>query len=184
MEFVEQIVVSFLASASFVVIFNAPRNVLLPCGVTGAASWLIYFVMAVKDHYDPVAASALASFFVAVISQLFSRFYKTPVTVFIIAGIIPLVPGGLAYDAMRNFVENNYYSGVALAAKTTLISGAIAFGLVFSEIFNQIIRKGRFSLKGKTGCHSEKEAGWGKKQQERGDADGRQMASTRKNKAE
>ncbi|MFS8630117.1 MAG: threonine/serine exporter family protein [Bacillales bacterium] len=165
MELLEQLAVSFLASASFVVIFNAQKSSLLPGGVTGMASWLIYFMMAVEDDYDPVAASAVASFFVAVISQLFSRRYKTPVTVFIIAGIIPLVPGGLAYDAMRNFVENDYYTGVALAAKTLLISGAIAFGLVFSEVINQMIRRGRLSLRGKDGFHSGREPGWRQKEQ-------------------
>ena len=76
MELLEQLAVSFLASASFVVIFNAQKSSLLPGGVTGMASWLIYFMMAVEDDYDPVAASAVASFFVAVISQLFSRRYK------------------------------------------------------------------------------------------------------------
>jgi uncharacterized membrane protein YjjB (DUF3815 family) len=54
--------------------------------------------------------------------------------------MIPLVPGGMAYDAMRNFVENDYNIAVILGAKATMISGAIAIGLVFSEVVNQSIR--------------------------------------------
>ena len=35
-----------------------------------------------------------------------SRYYKRPMIIFIVAGIIPLVPGGLAYDATKNLVIN------------------------------------------------------------------------------
>jgi uncharacterized membrane protein YjjB (DUF3815 family) len=47
----------------------------------------------------------------------------------------------LAYDAMRNFVENDYNSAIALAAKVLMLAGSIAFGLVFSEVINQVIKK-------------------------------------------
>lgn len=143
----EQLVTSFIASAAFVVIFNAQKSSLIQGGIVGMVSWFIYFIMVNRGGYDSVAASLVASFFVAVISQLFSRIYKTPVLVFIVAGIIPLVPGGLAYETMRNFVENDYNTGVALATKTLLISGAIALGLIFSEVINQVIRKSRLSLR-------------------------------------
>lgn len=62
--------------------------------------------------------------------------------IFIVGGIIPLVPGGLAYDAMRNFVSNEYSIAIELAAKASLIAGAIAMGIVFSEVFNNTIKQG------------------------------------------
>jgi uncharacterized membrane protein YjjB (DUF3815 family) len=43
---------------------------------------------------------------------------------------------------MRNVVEDNYGLAVQLAVEAFMISGAIAIGLVFSEVVNQII-KGR-----------------------------------------
>jgi uncharacterized membrane protein YjjB (DUF3815 family) len=61
--------------------------------------------------------------------------------IFNVSGIIPLVPGVLAYDAMRRVVENDYNAAIPLAAKAFMISGAIAIGLVLSEVINQIIRK-------------------------------------------
>jgi uncharacterized membrane protein YjjB (DUF3815 family) len=51
----------------------------------------------------------------------------------------------MAHNAMRNFVENDYNIAVALAAKAFMISGAIAFGLVFSEVINQVIRRARIN---------------------------------------
>lgn len=88
-----------------------------------------------------VYGTFIAAFFVGIISQVFARFYKTPILIFTVGGIIPLVPGGLAYDAMRHFVQNDYNGAVSLAAKVLLLSVAIAIGLVASEVANQLIKK-------------------------------------------
>lgn len=69
-----------------------------------------------------------------------ARAYKTPITIFSVSGIIPLVPGGLAYEAMRHVVVNDYNMAIQLAAKAFMLSGAIAMGLVFSEVINQLTK--------------------------------------------
>lgn len=137
---IQQLVTSFIASAAFGVIFNAPAKSLVKCGLVGMIGWGLYYWL-VEVHIDNVLATLLASFVIAFISQTFAKWYKTPMIIFSVAGIIPLVPGGLAYDAMRNFVENDYNAAVQLAAKAFMISGSIAIGLVFSEVINQVIRK-------------------------------------------
>jgi uncharacterized membrane protein YjjB (DUF3815 family) len=138
----EQLLTSFISAAAFGIIFNAPRESLWKCGFAGMVGWGLYIIL-VTHHVDVVAATLIASIFVAVISQLFAKLYKTPIIVFNVGGIIPLVPGGLAYDAMRNVVENDYNTAIQLAAKAFMISGAIAMGLVFSEVINQVIRRSR-----------------------------------------
>lgn len=142
MNIAAQLVTSFIASAAFGIIFNAPKRTLLQCGFIGMAGWLLY-ILCLEFSLDVTAAALIAAFAVTVVSQLFAKAYKTPIIVFNVAGIIPLVPGGLAYDAMRNAVENQYDQAVQLAAKAFMISGAIAIGLVFSEVLNQIIRRSR-----------------------------------------
>lgn len=136
----EQLITSFIAAAAFVVIFNAPKNTLIKCGIVGMIGWVIYF-MITSYSVDIVPATLIASFFVAIVSQFFAKKYKTPIIIFNVAGIIPLVPGGMAYDAMRNFVENDYNVAISLAAKAFLISGSIALGIVFAEVVNQLLRK-------------------------------------------
>ncbi|NQD65592.1 threonine/serine exporter family protein [Bacillus haikouensis] len=144
MVILEHLLTSFIAAAAFGIIFNAPKQSLFKCGIVGMLGWTIYMIMFLND-VDAVLATLLASFVVAVISQVFAKMYKTPVIIFSVAGIIPLVPGGLAYDAMRNFVQNDYNAAINLAAKSFMISGAIAIGLIFSEVINQIIRNARLS---------------------------------------
>lgn len=140
MEILGQLITSFIATAAFGVIFNAPKETLVKCGLVGMGGWLIYYLL--EDYSrDAVLATLTATVFVGVVSQRLAKFYRTPVIIFSVAGIIPLVPGGLAYDTMRNFVENDYQLALSLGAKVTLLSGSIAFGLVFSEVINQVVRK-------------------------------------------
>ncbi|EGL15744.1 threonine/serine exporter family protein [Paenibacillus chitinolyticus] len=137
---IAQLVTSYIASAAFGIIFNVPRNTLIQCGFVGMMGWLVYVAL-VRSDTNAIVATLAAAFFVTVISRVFARLYKTPIIVFSVAGIIPLVPGGMAYDAMRSFVENDYNLAVQLAAKAFMISGSIAAGLIFSEVMNQLFKR-------------------------------------------
>ncbi|MCM3127587.1 threonine/serine exporter family protein [Paenibacillus provencensis] len=136
---VEQAVTSFIASLAFGIIFNAPRKMLFPCGIVGMLGWIIYDIM--EPGYEAVSATLMATLVIGVLSQVFARLYKHPVIIFSVAGIIPLVPGGMAYNAMRYFVQNEYTAAVELAAKALMIAGSIAVGLILSEVLNQAFRR-------------------------------------------
>ncbi|RID82078.1 threonine/serine exporter [Peribacillus asahii] len=136
----EQVVTSFIASAAFGVLFNAPKQSLIKCGLVGMIGWVLYYGL-VEIEYDSIFATLVAAFVVGVISQFFAKRYKMPIIIFTIAGIIPLVPGGLSYDAMKHFVENDYNVAVQLAAKVCMLAGAIAMGIIFAEVMNQLIIK-------------------------------------------
>ena len=130
-----QLVTSYVASAAFGILFNVPPKTLVQCGFIGMLGWALY--ISLSDVGAVLVVSTLAaSFFIALLSQVFARLFKTPIIVFSVSGIIPLVPGGLAYDAMRLFVEGNYSLAMQSAARAFLISGAIAIGLIFSEVTN------------------------------------------------
>ena len=138
---IEHLITSFVASAAFGIIFIAPVKTLIKCGFVGMVGWMIYIGIT-NYTMDSIFASIIASFTVAIISQIFAKVFKTPVIIFNVSGIIPLVPGGKAYDAMRQVVEGDFNAAIPLSAEVVLISGSIAIGLVLSEVINQVIRKG------------------------------------------
>lgn len=140
MAILAQLVTSFISSAGFGILFNAPRKVLWQCGFVGMAGWMVYYLL-VQYDMDAVPATIFGAMLVAVLSQICAKVYKTPIIIFNVSGIIPLVPGGMAYEAMRSFVQNDYFNAVQYSAKVMLLAGGIAIGLMFSEVLNQIIRK-------------------------------------------
>ena len=150
--YVLQFIVSFLATMLFSIIFNAPRRLLLACGFVGAMGWII-FKLTVDLDFGKVMASFLGSFILAIMSHVMSRRYKRPVIIFIVPGIIPLVPGGLAYEATRYLVSNQYPLATNTFLEVTLISGAIAFGILCAEIIyhlNTRIKQHYGRMNGKT----------------------------------
>ncbi|WP_373889898.1 threonine/serine exporter family protein [Neobacillus cucumis] len=140
MNILSQVITSFLGTAAFGILFNAPKKSLLTCGLIGMGGWLIYYFL-FEYKNDAILATVAATIFIAVLSHQMAKIYKMPVIIFSVAGIIPLVPGGLAYDAMRNIVENNFNDAIALSAQVLMVAGSIAFGLIFSEVINQVVKK-------------------------------------------
>ncbi|BAC14893.1 hypothetical conserved protein [Oceanobacillus iheyensis HTE831] len=137
---ITQIVMSFIAAAGFGILFNAPRNALIQCGTVGMLGWILYYSL-VQQGMDVVPATTFAAMLVAILSHLCARFFQKPIIVFTVSGIIPLVPGGIAYNAMRHFVENDYNTAIQLSTQVMLLAGGIAIGLMFSEVLNQILKK-------------------------------------------
>lgn len=131
---------SFLAAGAFGVVFNAPRRTLVSCGLVGMSGWLIYRMYFLMFE-DSVQATFAGAFAVALVAHILAKKFKMPMIVFSIAGIIPLVPGSKAYNAMRNIVENNYLEAISFAADALMVSGAIAMGLVFAEVLMQMVFK-------------------------------------------
>ncbi|MBS4196941.1 threonine/serine exporter family protein [Lederbergia citri] len=138
--FLTHLILSMISAVGFGIIFNAPRKALFHCGVAGMAGWFVYIVM-IDSGIDVVQAAFSGAFIVAIIGHIMAKRYRTPIIVFIVAGIIPLVPGGTAYDAMRHVVSNDYSKAIPLAMKAFIIASAIAMGLVFAEVLVQFIMK-------------------------------------------
>ncbi len=137
---ISQLITSFLASAGFGILFNAPKRALIQCGVIGMFGWILYYIL-VQEGMNPVPATIFGSMLVSILSFINAKMFKMPVITYNVSGIIPLVPGGVAYNAMRSFVENDYSTAIQLSAHVMLLAGAIAIGLMISEVFHQISLK-------------------------------------------
>ncbi|MFJ7407991.1 MULTISPECIES: threonine/serine exporter family protein [unclassified Lysinibacillus] len=148
MDIFVQLIVSFFSTAGIAIIFNVPRKTLFHCGFVGVVGWMIYYLLT-EHGMDVVDASFFSSFIIAIVAHLYARRFKMPMIIFIVAGIIPLVPGGMAYNAMRNVVEDDYLQGLQYGLKAFLITGAIVMGLVFAEVLMQFVFRAVRSSKSK-----------------------------------
>ncbi len=123
-----QTVVAFAATVAFAVIFHTPRQELSYTGLTGAAGWLAYIV-AVYAGGGVVAASFIATLVLTWLSRVFSFARKEPVTVFLICGIFPLVPGAGIYYTGYNFFMGQDSLALDKGLETIKIAVAIALGI-------------------------------------------------------
>lgn len=141
-----QFILSFFASMGFGILFNAPRRALMQCGLTGAAGWLVYYIFINMD-VNQILASFAGGIVLTAVSIFNSRKMKMPIVIFITCGIIPLVPGGTAYQAMRNVVLEDYQLAFSYGIEAALIASAIALGIITSEMIHSLMNTLLIKLK-------------------------------------
>ncbi len=122
------------------VTLNIPIRTLITAGISGTIAWSANQVI-LNLFQSRIIAAAFGAIAVGVTAEIFARIQKEPTTAYIITGIIPLVPGLKAFNAMQNFLTNNYNQGITLALQTTLISSYIASGLAVVSIAGRIYSK-------------------------------------------
>lgn len=128
------------ASAStvgFSVLFNAPRKSLLLGGITGGIGWIIFSL--VKGQ-SAIFASFIASIVIGLLGEVFARIQKKPVTIFIIPGIVPIVPGYGLYLTMVYLINDKYYSAVQTGTEAVFTAGAISIGIVIVSSTSRLLK--------------------------------------------
>ena len=97
---------AFLSSIGFGVLFNIRGKNLIIASLGGALGWFTYLLSG-RLQSSEIFSLFLASMVVSIYSEIMARVYKSPVTIFILCGIIPLVPGGGMYFATLEAVKGN-----------------------------------------------------------------------------
>ena len=75
-----------------------------------------------------ISQLVLATIVTATLAEIFARVLKTPATVLLIIGIIPLVPGGGIYYTMEALVNGDMAMFARFGLETVASAGAIAVG--------------------------------------------------------
>lgn len=127
---VVQFVVSLMATLSFAVLFSAPKKELFFCGLTGAVGWIVYLIFLDHNASIPIA-NLIATFALTLISRVIASVRKNPVTLYLITGIFPIVPGAGIYYTSYYFIMNDMEQFSNYGMQTIKVAGAIVLGIVF-----------------------------------------------------
>lgn len=125
-----QIVISLFATLSFALLFGAPKSELFFCGLAGAIGWVVYVVLLGFDSGITIA-NLIATLALTVFSRVIASIRKNPVTVYLISGIFPLVPGAGIYYTSYYFIMNDMEQFSSYGMETVKVAGAIVLGIIF-----------------------------------------------------
>ncbi|MFZ5966023.1 MAG: threonine/serine exporter family protein [Bacillota bacterium] len=126
---IEQFFIAFFSVAGFAILFNIPKKEILRASFAGAFGWLVYhYVSSISNTY--VLSSFLGACAVSIISEMFARKYKQAVTVFVIPGILPLVPGAGMYYTMLAIIQKSFDKAALLGTETIFIAGSISVAIL------------------------------------------------------
>ena len=131
-----QFIVSMIATLSFAVLFCAPKSELLFCGLTGAIGWIVYLICLQFDT-GTVIANMIATLALTVFSRVVAALRKNPVTVYLIAGIFPLVPGAGIYYTSYYFIMNDMVNFHVTEWKQSKLPERSLLGIIFGFFLPQ-----------------------------------------------
>lgn len=136
------LIFSYAASLFFGVIFDVPKRLYNTAGIVGASGWMVYVFFSEGLEIHKIYCSFFGSLALGLLSHIMARLKKEPAIIFMIPGIIPLVPGGLAFDATKSLVLVQFSKAIDTMLEVTLIAGAIALGLLFADQFWKLMSSG------------------------------------------
>ena len=131
-----QFIVCFIATLSFAVLFSAPKRQLIYCGLIGAAGWMVYLLI-INNNGSLAFANLAASFTLTLLARIFAAIERHPATIYLLAGIFPLVPGAGIYYTSYYFIRHEMDQFAKYGAETVIVAGSIVFGIVFGSSLPQ-----------------------------------------------
>lgn len=135
------IIFSYLAAVGFGVFLNAPRKTVYIGGAVGMISWTVYILL-MRLNLDMMSANFIAAAVASLLCEILARKLKKPTILFVVQGIITLIPGLGLYNTMYYVIEGDFQKSFTTGANVLLASGSIALGvIVVSSLFRNYYKQ-------------------------------------------
>lgn len=133
---------SFVAVIAFAVLLETPRKYIIHAGIIGAIGGFVY-LFSLEQQFGTVLAAFFSALAIALMSHTFARIFKAPVIIFLIAGILPTVPGAGMYRIVYYIILNDNAMSSYYLVQTLETAGVIALAVfIMDSIFKLRIKKG------------------------------------------
>lgn len=137
--FIASVCAAAIVTTGFGILYNVPKRTIGASSFTSSIGWIVYFTTTRLFGFPLFVGTTCAAFVIALISQLWAKHYRVPVTIFAIPAILPLVPGGMAYNSMLAFVTGEILLAMQYLIETFIIAGGLALGLTVNSAIFQVL---------------------------------------------
>ena len=117
-----------LAIFGFAIVLEVPKKYAINAAFIGGVGGLAYW-FAVETGAGDILASFLSALLAAMLSHVFARINKVPVTTFLVGGVIPVVPGAGMYRTVSSFIAENETMTSYYLFQTIQAAGVIALAI-------------------------------------------------------
>ena len=121
--------VGAIGSLGFVVLFNVHGKGIAFCLLGGVICWASYCAVEFLGGSESMA-TFIASFMIAIYSEVMARIRKCPAIGFLVLGLLPLIPGASLYYTMNYAVRGNMEMFSIQGMKTIELAGLMAAGVL------------------------------------------------------
>ena len=136
--FLFQAIASYIAIATFLVVLNVQKKMLIPGGLLGMLVWLIYLLL--LEPTNVLISTFFAAIIGSCVSQIMSIWLKTPSVIFSLAILAPLVPGYRAYMTTTYFVSGEYAQALTNITTVLTLALVIPIGMASGTILLRLYK--------------------------------------------
>ena len=138
-----QLLAAYVGTVAFAVLFGVPRKYYLDSGLCGMLGWLLYLILMNHTGLSVANVVFFATVLVTFTAMVLAIVRKCPITVYLICGIFPLVPGAGIFWTTYNVVSEQLGAALHTGITALKVTVAIAFGIILVAELNGKNRIGR-----------------------------------------
>ncbi len=142
-----QLLAAYVGTVAFAVLFGVPRKYYLDSGLCGMLGWLLYLILVNHTGLSVANVVFFATVLVTFTAMVLAIVRKCPITVYLICGIFPLVPGAGIFWTTYNVVSEQLGAALHTGVTALKVTVAIAFGIILVAELNGKNRIGRLLTK-------------------------------------
>ena len=144
-----QLLAAYVGTVAFAVLSGVPRKYYLDSGLCGMLGWLLYLILANHTGLSVANVVFFATVLVTFTAMVLAIVRKCPITVYLICGIFPLVPGAGIFWTTYNVVSEQLGAALHTGVTALKVTVAIAFGIILVAELNGKNRIGRLLSRGR-----------------------------------
>lgn len=115
----------FIGTFGYAAMINIPKKQLICSAFTAMAGYFVFLLCPTANM-----GCFLGACLIAFLGEFFSRFLKDAATLFIIPGIIPLVPGAKMYNMTLSLLRQDFGEAASLGIQVLINAGSIAISII------------------------------------------------------
>lgn len=133
MEYITQIIACTIGGLGYALMYNVKKDKIISATI-GVFFTITTYIIANEFFNNVFLATTLGSAVITFYSEILARKLKSPATVFLLPGIIPLVPGGGLFYTMTGLLTRNIEQFKSYGTSTFETAAGIAIGVILASL--------------------------------------------------
>ena len=138
MKYIIQLLMAFLGSLGFGMLYNIHGKKLLFASLGGLLAWAVYLLVN-QFTPSPYPCAFWSSIALTLYSELMARWHKTPATVFLVTSAIPLIPGAGLYRSVSAMMIKDAVRAAEQGMYTLLFAASMAAGITLTTLIFRLM---------------------------------------------
>ena len=142
MQYILGFIFSYLSAVGFAMLFSCPKRSIGLSSLAGALGFLVF--MLVRDFYGGFFPVLVGSYLTGILGEIFARKCHMPAILFIVPGMINLVPGKGIYNTLFYFIDGQKSLALVTLFDTMAVASAISFGILLASVLSKSLMSFKF----------------------------------------